>query len=63
MFDFTAENNTNEGDFPKFSTGEFPVFSGPVRVRFGRTGTGLPDRFQRCHPYWQTNTNDVFLCK
>jgi hypothetical protein len=56
MFDFTAENSTNEGDFPKLSTGEFPVFSGPVdllnrscpvRVRSGRTGTGLPDRFQR----------------
>jgi hypothetical protein len=25
MFDFTAENSTNEGDFPKLSTGEFPV--------------------------------------
>jgi hypothetical protein len=30
MFDFTAENSTNEGDFPKLSTGEFPVFSGPA---------------------------------
>jgi hypothetical protein len=30
MFDFTAENSTNEGDFPKLSTGEFPVFPGPV---------------------------------
>jgi hypothetical protein len=57
MFDFTAENSTNEGDFPKLSTGEFPVFSGPVdllnrscpvQVRSGRTDTGLPDRFQRC---------------
>jgi hypothetical protein len=46
MFDFTAENSTNEGDFPKLSTGEIPVFSGPVDL-LNRSCPVRPDRFQR----------------
>ena len=30
MFDFTAENSTNEGDFPKLSTSEIPVSTGMI---------------------------------
>ncbi len=30
MFDFTAENSTNEGDFPKLSTGEIPISPGLI---------------------------------
>jgi hypothetical protein len=50
-----GKNRVKKEDFSKFSTGEIPVStgpvdflnrSGPVRYRFGRTGTGLPDRFQ-----------------
>jgi hypothetical protein len=50
-----AKKRVKRGYFSKVSTGEIPVFSGPVDflnrsgpvpVRSGRTGTGLPDRFQ-----------------
>jgi hypothetical protein len=51
MFDFTAENSTNEGDFPKLSTGEFPGFSGPVDL-LNRSGPGpvRPDRYRFTGP-------------
>jgi hypothetical protein len=50
-----VKKGVKRGYFSKVSTGEIPVFSGPVDflnrsgpvpVRSGRTGTGLPDRFQ-----------------
>jgi hypothetical protein len=49
MFDFTVENSTNEGDFPKLSTGEFPVFSGPVDLlnRSGRTGSSAGHNWRK----------------
>jgi hypothetical protein len=52
---FYGQKRVKRGYFSKVSTGEIPVFtgpvdflnrSGPVPVRSGRTGTGLPDRFQ-----------------
>jgi hypothetical protein len=52
-----GKNRVKKEDFSKFSIGEIPVStgpvdflnrSGPVRYRAGRTGTGLPDRFQLC---------------
>jgi hypothetical protein len=52
-----VKKGVKRGYFSKVSTGEIPVFSGPVDflnrsgpvpVRSGRTGTGLPDRFQLC---------------
>jgi hypothetical protein len=53
---FLTKIELNEDSYFKISTGDFPVFTGPVdflnrscpvRYWFGRTGTGLPDRFQR----------------
>jgi hypothetical protein len=46
MFDFAAENSTNERDFPKLSTGEFPVFSGPVDL----LNRSCPDRYRFTGP-------------
>jgi hypothetical protein len=43
-----GKNRGKKEDFSKFSTGEIPVSTGPVDFlnRSGRTGTGLPNRFQ-----------------
>jgi hypothetical protein len=61
MFDFTAENSRNEGDFPKLSTGEFPVFSGPVDLlnRSGRTDSSA-DSYVICK-YQQQNSCESYF--
>jgi hypothetical protein len=39
-----AKNRVHKGDFSKLSTGEFPVFTGPVEL----VKPVRPDRFQLC---------------
>jgi hypothetical protein len=40
-----ATKRVKRGYFSKVSTGEIPVFTGPVDF-LNRSGTGLPDQFQ-----------------
>jgi hypothetical protein len=49
MFDFTVENSTNEGDFPKLSTGEFPVFFDPIDL-LNRSCPVRPDGYRFTGP-------------
>jgi hypothetical protein len=40
-----AKNRVHKGDFSKLSTGEFPVFTGPVEF-VNRSGSGPAGPFQ-----------------